>query len=114
CFSLARRGASIMGSGILLGSGRTGMRVWLAAICLAVLAACAADLAEPAPGDSSASGAQDEAARGPEDDYRDAVAALEGGPDAQSQAEPLLRRAAEAGHVEAQFLLGLAHHTGRG
>lgn len=90
------------------------MRVWLAAICLAVLAACAADLAEPAPGDSSASGAQDEAARGPEDDYRDAVAALEGGPDAQSQAEPLLRRAAEAGHVEAQFLLGLAHHTGRG
>lgn len=91
------------------------MRVWLAAICLAVLAACAGDPIEPAAeAGSPPDAAQSETARGPDDDYRDALAALEGGPEEQRAAEPLLRRAAEAGHVEAQFLLGLAHHTGRG
>jgi len=89
------------------------MRSWLAAACLATLAACASGsgpAAMAAPAREATVSQHD-----PERDYRDALTALES-PHASEQAaaEPLLRRSAEAGNVEAGFLLGLAHQTGRG
>jgi TPR repeat protein len=93
-------------------------RLRLALCCAVALAGCATELAPPQPDPAAEAPAEDaEVAQveTPEEDYRKALAALESDDAArQAQAEAPLRSAAERGHVDAQFVLGLTLQTGKG